>query len=187
VAAETSNPADFSQAGVPGSGSTPGAPIDPLTYRNLMRHQAGAVALITVGKPGNRTGLTATAVVSLTDNPATLIVCVNRTASAHKPIQAERCFGVNLLSLDHGPLASRFSGKAGLEGEARFEEKDWTTLVTGAPVLKDALASLDCELIEEHGFSTHSVFVGRVRAGQSRDEAEPMIYFRGAFRKLGDL
>lgn len=163
--------------------ASPVAAIEPLAYRNLMRHQAGAVTLITVGKPGNRTGLTATAVVSLTDSPPTLIVCVNRNASAHNPIQAERCFGVNLLATDHDELAKRFSTKA-IEGEARFEEKDWTTLVTGAPILRSALACLDCELVEEHGFATHSVFVGRVRAGQGRDEAEPMIYFRGGFRKL---
>lgn len=159
--------------------------FDPAAYRDLMRNQAGAVTLITVGKSPHRTGLTATAVVSLTDAPPTLLVCVNRNASGHKPIAAERSFAVNVLADDHEALAMRFSGKAGLEGEARFVDEDWTTLVTGAPVLKEALAALDCEVIEEHGYSTHSIFVGRVCAGLSRDTASPMIYFQGRFRRLG--
>jgi flavin reductase (DIM6/NTAB) family NADH-FMN oxidoreductase RutF len=165
--------------------SKPTDHIDPVAYRGLMRFQAGAVTLITVGRAPNRTGLTATAVVSLTDTPPTLLVCVNRNASGHAPITAERSFAVNILAADQEALAMRFSGKAGLEGEDRFDSEHWTTLVTGAPILKGALASLDCEVVEEHGYPTHSVFVGRVKAGLTRDGGEPMIYYQGKFRVLG--
>lgn len=155
--------------------------VDTIAYRNLMRHQAGGVAIISCGQPGARTGLTATAVCSISDTPPTLLICVNRNASGHKIITAERCFAVNFLALDQLELAKVFSGKAGLEGEARFSADHWTTLATGAPVLKDAVASLDCEVVDEHGFETHSLFIGRVRAGMSRDEADPLVYLRGIF------
>jgi flavin reductase (DIM6/NTAB) family NADH-FMN oxidoreductase RutF len=158
--------------------------MDPLSYRSIMRHQAGAVTIIAVGDAGNRTGLTATAVCSLTDDPPTLLACVNRNASAHRPIRAARSFSINLLARDQQRLAACFSGKAGLEGEARFAPDEWMTLATGAPVLKNALASLDCELTEEHEFVTHSIFIGRVRAGQHREHAEPLLYFRGDFWDL---
>jgi len=158
--------------------------MDANTYRLLMRQQAGAVTIIAVGDTGSRTGLTATAVCSLTDTPPTLLACVNRSASAHTPIRATKAFSINLLAHDQLPLAMSFSGKVGLEGEARFSAEEWTTLTTGAPVLKNALASIDCELVDEHGFDTHSIFIGRVRDGRARDGAHPLIYFRGTFRNL---
>lgn len=158
--------------------------MDPQNYRTIMRHQAGAVTIIAVGDAGNRTGLTATAVCSLTDNPPTVLACVNRNASAHKPIKAARAFSINLLARDQMALAACFSGRVGLDGEARFAQHEWMTLATGAPVLRNALASLDCELTEEHEFMTHSIFIGRVKAGQHREHAEPLLYFRGAFWDL---
>lgn len=72
--------------------------MDTTKFRNVMRHQAGAVTIIAVGKPGNRTGLTATAMCSLTDNPPSVLICVNKSASAHAPIREHKSFSVNLLS-----------------------------------------------------------------------------------------
>lgn len=158
--------------------------MDPQSYRTIMRHQAGAVTIIAVGDAGQRTGLTATAVCSLTDNPPTVLVCINRNASAHKPIRSVRAFSINLLARDQMQLAACFSGRAGLDGEARFAPAEWMTLATGAPVLRNALASLDCELTEEHEFMTHSIFIGRVKDGQHREHAEPLLYFRGDFWDL---
>jgi len=154
--------------------------MDAAKFKNLMRHQAGAVTIITVGTPGNRTGLTATAMCSLSDTPPTVLICVNRNASAHAPIRACKCFGVNLLAQEHFDLARRFSTKI-VEGEARFDADAWETLVTGAPALKDALATLDCELMDEHETATHSIFIGRVLEGRFREEAQPLLYFRGDF------
>lgn len=158
--------------------------METQAYRAIMRNQAGAVTIIAVGDAGRRTGLTATAVCSLTDSPPTLLACVNRSASAHKPIQTIRSFSINLLARDQSELAMAFSGRAGLEGEARFAAEEWMTLVTGAPVLKNALATLDCELVDEHGFDTHSVFIGRVRDGRWRENVEPLLYFQGSFWDL---
>ena len=157
--------------------------MDTTQFRNLMRHQAGAVTIIAVGKTGNRTGLTATAMCSLSDTPPMILICVNRNASAHSPIKAEKCFSVNVLAKSQLELAKRFSSKK-LEGEARFDPQAWMTMQTGAPVLKGSIASLDCELADEHAFETHSIFIGRVKDGHFDEKAEPMIYFRGDFRDL---
>lgn len=154
--------------------------MDTQKFRTLMRHQAGAVTIIAVGKTGNRTGLTATAMCSLSDNPPSVLICVNKNASAHAPIREAGCFSVNVLACTQQELATRFSTKK-LEGEARFEEKDWEVLTTGAPVLKNTIASLDCELMDEHTVETHSIFIGRVREGRFHEEAQPLLYFRGGF------
>ncbi len=155
--------------------------MTPELYRNLMRHQAGGVALIATGRHGGRTGLAATAVCSLTDAPPTLLVCVNQTASAHDIIADTGSFSVNLLCPSHKELVGVFSGQTGLKGEARFDDALWQTMVTGAPVLKDALASFDCEVVETKKVSTHTIYIGEVRDGVANDELDPLVYFRGKF------
>lgn len=149
-----------------------------------MRHLAGAVSVIATGGAGHRHGLTATAVCSLSDDPATLLVCVNRSASAHDVISENRSFSVNLLADDQELVAARFAGRAGLKGEARFDGAEWRTMVSGAPTLVDAVATFDCEVTQEHVFATHTIFIGRVVATAARDGSEPLIYLRGAFRHL---
>jgi flavin reductase (DIM6/NTAB) family NADH-FMN oxidoreductase RutF len=151
------------------------------SYRAIMRHQAGAVTVIACGGEGTRSGLTATAVASLSDRPPTVLACVNQSAGAHDAIVQAHAFSVNLLAADQQVIAERFAGKGGLRGEERFAGSDWRTLATGSPILVRALASLDCELVEQHTFSTHSIFIGRVVGGQFRGDAEPLLYFRGDY------
>jgi len=155
--------------------------MDTEHYRAIMRHQAGAVTVIACGPEGARAGLTATAVASLSDTPPTVLACVNQSAGAHSEILRSLAFSVNLLSTQQQDVAERFAGKGGLKGEARFEGLAWRTLATGSPVLDQALASLDCELVDHHFFATHSIFIGRVVAGQFRAAAEPLLYFRGDY------
>lgn len=158
--------------------------MDAENYRAVMRHQAGAVSLITCGHPGARSGLTATAVVSVSDRPPMVLVCVNQSAGAHDAIVRAGAFGINLLSAEHQTVAERFAGLHGVSGEARFAGQSWMTLETGSPILEHALASLDCTLAEQHTFATHSVFIGKVMAGQFNVNAKPLLYFRGDFWDL---
>ena len=158
--------------------------LDGESYRTLMRHQAGAVTVIATGQPGARAGLTATAVASLSDAPPMLLVCVQHTAGAHGLILAEKRFSVNLLTSEQRQVAQRFAGRHGISGEERFAGLQWITLTSGAPVLSDALASLDCELAEHHNFTTHTVFIGRVVDGRHQDGALPLLYFRNDYWDL---
>ena len=159
--------------------------VDPASYRSAMRLHAGAVSIISSGRPGRRTGLTATAVCSLSDSPPRLIVCVNRSASAHDLIRQTGAFGVNMLGADQAELAGRFAGRRGLEGEERFTDVDaWTLMATGAPILKNAIASFDCELLDQHAYETHTIFIGGVRALRAGGDENPLIYLAGCFRRL---
>ena len=114
-----------------------------------------------------------------------LLTCINRSASAHDPISEIGAFSVNLLASEQLEVAACFSGRTGLKGEARFIDPNWSTLVTGAPILSSALASLDCRLIDRHAFETHTVFIGAVTDGRVRADGAPLLYFRGDFWDLG--
>ncbi|MBL8564149.1 MAG: flavin reductase family protein [Hyphomicrobiaceae bacterium] len=165
----------------PGKGSG----ITAESYRALMRHQAGAVTVVATELHGMRAGLTATAFSSLSDSPPTILVCIHRTAGAHDSIIAARAFSVNILAAEQQGVAERFSGVGGVRGAARFEGSSWSVLKTGSPVLDGALASLDCELVEHHVFTTHSIFIGHVVGGSVRAEAQPLLYFRGDYWNIG--
>jgi len=158
--------------------------FDGTLYRQLMRHQAAGVSVVATGEVGSRVGLTATSVASLSDAPPKLLVCVGRATQAHNILCDRGVFSVNFLASEHEELAECFAGRRGIDGEHRFAGGAWDTLVTGAPVLADALSSVDCRLLESHTFSTHSIFIGRVVAGRRREAGEPLIYFRGAYRGL---
>ncbi len=165
-------------------GSKPCATIAPEAFRASMQHLAGAVTVVATGPVGERYGLTATAVCSLSDDPPTLLVCVNRSASAHDVIQSRRHFSINLLAADQQVVAAQFSGRAGLKGEARFSSSEWGMLITGAPILANALAAFDCQIAQELVFPTHTIFIGQVVATAVRVTADPLLYLRGKFRNL---
>lgn len=157
-------------------------PSDAKDFKQAMRQCAGAVALVTVGaEHGKRTGLTVTSACSLSDNPPSLIVCVNRNASAHTRIREEGAFAINFLHEDHALLALTFSGQKGVNGDDRFAFGQWTRGVTGAPVLTDAVAAFDCVLSKEFETGTHSIFVGEVRGVSHSDGAAPLVYLRSSF------
>nr|WP_249817106.1 MULTISPECIES: flavin reductase family protein [unclassified Bradyrhizobium] len=153
-----------------------------------MRQCAGAVALVTVGaQHGKRTGLTVTSACSLSDNPPSLIVCVNRSASAHGRIREEGAFAINFLHEDHALLALTFSGQKGVNGDDRFAFGQWTRGKTGAPVLTDAVAAFDCVLAQEFETKTHSIFIGEVRGVSHADGAKPLVYLRGNFHRPQEI
>lgn len=154
---------------------------DAAAFRGAMRLVPGAVAVIATGAAGARSGMTATAVCSLSDAPPMLLACVNASASSHPVIRARGHFSVNLLAEEQAAIAARFAGAGGAKGEDRFQLGDWTVLDTGAPVLRDAMAAFDCDLVAEHVHATHSIFVGAVRGIAARAAAPPLLYLAGGF------
>ena len=145
-----------------------------------MRHVAGSVSIVTAGTGDERTGLTATSAISLSLDPPTMLVCVNRSASAAPVIRRHGHFCVNVLAAHHRTLAERFAGKDGLKGAERYSGANWRALVTGALALEDALAAIDCEvddLVEHH---SHLIAIGAVRALYVHG-GEPLVYSGGRY------
>jgi flavin reductase (DIM6/NTAB) family NADH-FMN oxidoreductase RutF len=153
-------------------------------FRQAMRQLAGGVCAITVGDGDDRGGLVATSVTSLSMDPPTLLVCVNRGGASLPLIQRFGSFGVNVLAHRHLGLAHRFSGQGGVSGAARYDGSDWTVATTGAPLLSDALVAVDCvvdELIERH---SHAIIIGRVQAVTPVRGEDALVYMRGAYAPL---
>src|SRR3982074_1610058 len=136
--------------------------VSAAQFRGAMRHLAGGVSVITVGRGKDITGMTVTSVSSLSVEPATLIVSINRESSSWPLLQRHGFFGVNILTSDQLEIAERFAGKGGLKGGDRFAGAQWTTRASGVPLLVGALAAIDCEvehIVERH---SHAIVIGRV-------------------------
>lgn len=133
--------------------------LDPDLFRHAMTCFASGVTAITTQELGHPSGLIATSVCSLSVEPATIIICVNKSASSHDVILRSKVFAVNLLSTEQASVAKRFTSSKGAE---RFEPEQWKENVTGAPVLIDSVVSFDCNLIAVHDGFTHSIMVGQI-------------------------
>jgi flavin reductase (DIM6/NTAB) family NADH-FMN oxidoreductase RutF len=153
-------------------------------FKQGMRCLAAGVTIVTTIDDGVRSGLTATAVTSLSADPPQVLVCVNRTAGAHDLIHRGSRMCVNVLCHSHQNLAARFAGQNGVFGPDRFEMGRWMTLKSGAPVLVDALASFDCIVTERVQASTHTIFIGRVVDVRVRPKAKPLVYASGTYARL---
>lgn len=155
-----------------------------VAFKQAMRRLTSTISLITTRHEGRRIGMAATAVQSVTADPATLLICVNRNASISEPLRTRGRFAVNLLHLSHSDLVPIFSGK--LKDEARFDHGAWTDLLD-MPVLDDAQAALVCDVSSFATVGTHDVFFGRVISAQVREEIAPLLYEDGRFARSAML
>jgi flavin reductase len=152
-------------------------------FKAAMRRFAATVTIITVANGDVRSGMTATAVSSLSTDPPAILACVNRGASIHSNMRLGTPFCVNLLSADHGPLSSAFGGK--VSPADRFSIGDWLIDEEGRPYLIDGQANLFCIVDATLDYGTHTIFVGKVHAVRLHGAVRPLIYGDGKFIEVG--
>ncbi|MBO6719560.1 MAG: flavin reductase [Rhizobiaceae bacterium] len=158
--------------------------VEPRAYRDAMARFAGAVhVIVTDGKAGRR-GVTVIATCSVSDNPPTILVCLNRENAANDAFVTNGAFTLNTLTDAQQPIANAFSGLTGLDQQARFAEAEWDTIATGVPTLVGAAAVFDCDLVDSKDLATHRVLFGRVRGVRVGDSLTPLIYHNRGYRVL---
>ncbi|MCK0195880.1 flavin reductase [Ancylobacter sp. 6x-1] len=140
-----------------------------------MARLGAAVNIVTTDGPAGRTGFTASAVCSVTDEPPTLLVCINRASSAYPIVTANAVICVNTLAGDHQELSNRFGSK--VPPEERFAIGEWRTAHTGAPLLVGAAVSFDCRIARVVPVGTHDVLFCEVVGLSAGDAREGLIYF----------
>jgi flavin reductase len=119
----------------------------------------------------------------VSDNPPTLLVCLNRGASVHKTFFESDSLVINTLDAGQDNLSNLFGGKAPME--ERFANATWETLVTGAPVLTDAAVSFDCKITELKSVATHDVIFCEVVGIKQKQQASSLVYYQRGYQHLG--
>ena len=147
-------------------------------FRLAMRRVASTVNVISLNVDGRPMGVTATAVSSLSMDPPSLLVCINRAASVHASMSDMEAFRVNILHRDQEDIASMFADRK-ME-KLRFVD-GWELGADEPPRLIDAQASVLCRRIDCHQFGTHSIFIGVIEDVRVRDDVSPLLYWNGVY------
>lgn len=161
--------------------------VDRESFKRGMRRFASGVCVVTtLARDGARLGLTATAMCSVSADPPTLLVSLNRATGTCTAIRAAGHFAVNLLSSEDRETSHRFGSP--IPPEDRFSAGRWDTAATGSPVLASAVAVFDCRLSQVVDVATHCILVGDIQAVRSRElHVKPLLYLQGAYGGFAHL
>jgi flavin reductase len=151
-------------------------PVSKGEFRDAMARVCAPVNVITTKGPAGRGGFTATAMCSVTDEPPTLLVCMNARSAQAGLFVENRRFCVNVLTPEHRDLAGLFAGQQS-DMEARYAAAKWTDLPSGNQALTDAIVSFDCRLVEARLVGTHNILIGEVVDIRSRRDGQALLYF----------
>ncbi|MET1755734.1 flavin reductase [Novosphingobium sp. RD2P27] len=149
--------------------------IDKAQFRTAMSRLGAAVNIITTADAQGWHGMTASAVCSVSDEPASLLVCINRAARLHAMIVHSGTLCVNVLAGAHEALSGVFASR-GLTMDERFAQAEWTPLQSGAPALVGALCNFGCRVASVSEMGTHSVFLCQVEELRVDGEGEALVY-----------
>ena len=152
-------------------------------FRLALRHFPAGVTIVTI-RAGEKThGLTVSAFASVSAEPPLIAIIIENRHHAHALLEEPSAvFAVNILGEEQSELSNRF---AWVKDEDRFAQGNWSAADTGAPVLVDALAWLDCRIHARYPAGSHTVYIGEVQASNvPTQEAPPLIYWNRGYRKL---
>jgi flavin reductase (DIM6/NTAB) family NADH-FMN oxidoreductase RutF len=157
--------------------------ISSEVFRDALRHFPSGVTIVTIKSGEQIHGLTVSAFASVSPTPPLIAVIIDHRHTAYALLEDEAAvFAVNILRQDQIHLSNRF---AWVKDQDRFLEGDWRTAVTGAPVLADALAWLDCTIHDRYPVGTHTVYIGEVQASRvPRPGDPPLVYWNRGYRQL---
>ena len=158
--------------------------VDPVIFREAMSRLGAAVHIVTTDGTAGRAGVTVTAVASVSDQPPTILVCLNRRSGSNTIFRTNGVFCVNTLGAADEQLADLFAGRTGVAGEERFAPDDWSKLTTGAPAFNRAVIAFDCRVIDVKAVATHNVYFATVEAIRTGPSGPVLVYHERAYKSV---
>lgn len=149
-------------------------------FKLVMRRFAASVNVITSANGLIKNGMTATAVCSVSSNPPSALIIVNKSNRSHPIISKTKAFAVNVLSSNQRHIAANFASKL----PDPFAQIPHSTGKTGCPIIEGADAHIECMVIEQLDVGTHTIFVGKIVAADAAS-GEPLLYHEGRYVGIG--
>jgi flavin reductase (DIM6/NTAB) family NADH-FMN oxidoreductase RutF len=156
------------------------AQVDQPTFRRVLGSFASGVTVVTAAHAGMYYGSTVASFCSLSLDPPLVLVCLDRRATSHHIIQRAGTFAVNILGQEGQSVSQHFARR----DPDKFAGVAYHLGQIGAPLLDDAVATLECCVVDQFPGGDHSIFVGQVLAAAACDDAQPLVYFRSGYHRL---
>ncbi|MGZ2411770.1 flavin reductase (DIM6/NTAB) family NADH-FMN oxidoreductase RutF [Sphingomonas sp. F9_3S_D5_B_2] len=154
---------------------------DPRTLRDALGCFATGVTVVTALDEGERpVGLTVNSFTSVSLEPPLLLVCIHKQATSCEALVNAASFGINVLQTGQQPASMTFSTRV----EDRFGTTPWSCGEGGAPILGDSLCVFECERYAVYDGGDHHILVGQVVKASFDASLDPLLYFRGRYRRL---
>jgi len=142
--------------------------------RGTMRNFPSGISVLTTTLEGKRIGVTIGSLVSLSLSPPLVGVSIGRELAVHELLRDAGTFAVSILRGDQAPLAAHFA--RGVPPIALWEGIGVREGSTGLPLIADALAWLECRIVDEHAVGDHTLFVGEVDAAEEGPSGTALVY-----------
>jgi flavin reductase (DIM6/NTAB) family NADH-FMN oxidoreductase RutF len=148
--------------------------------RALSRFASGVTIVTTKDNSGKLHGITVSAFCSVSLAPPLILVCIDKSTGSHHAFEESNYFVVNILREDCQNLSDRFASIL----PDKFDTVNYTLGINDLPVLSDALANLECRLVNAHDDGDHTIYVGEIERATVSADGSPLIYFHGDYRRL---
>ncbi|WP_208993131.1 flavin reductase [Roseibium sp. TrichSKD4] len=153
-------------------------------FREAMSCVPAAVHVVTTDGVAGRCGATVSAFCSVSDDPPSVLICLNRSTRMHSTVLQNRVFCVNTLCDGHENVSDVFAGRGDMAMEDRFSQLAWTPLATTCPALDEASLNIDCEIFSLTEMGTHSVIIGKVLDIRMREPGDSLLYFKRGYTSV---
>ena len=157
-------------------------PVNEHDFKHALKLWASGVTIVTskTEKYGLK-GMTATSFSSVSVEPPQILVCINKDADTGGGVLDGKTFAVNILKSDQQQVSNQFAGET--SQEQRFENVSWHEGETGSPIIDDALASIECTVVQQILAGTHWVIIGEVQKVTCRS-GEPLLYYNSSYCEI---
>ncbi|MEI8572761.1 flavin reductase [Methylomonas sp. LW13] len=156
--------------------------VEAKEFKNALKLWASGVTVVTTqGRDNQPRGMTATAFSSVSVEPPQILVCLNQATDTGAALLESRRFAVNILNSAQEDVSNQFAGST--TQEQRFASIAWQAGENGAPILNEALAVLECRVVQQVQAGSHWVIIGEVDSVVCR-EGEPLLYYHSAYRTV---
>ena len=163
------------------------ARVTPEEFREALSRVASSVSVVATDGAHGIAGFTCSAVCSVTDEPPTIMVCVNRKSAANPIIKGNGVLCVSSLGAEQVELSQMFAGVGRVPMQERFASPHWGVLATGSPYCKTSRVALDCRVADIREIGTHSVIFAEVLSAVHAGDGQPLIYHSRNYATLRNV
>jgi flavin reductase (DIM6/NTAB) family NADH-FMN oxidoreductase RutF len=153
--------------------------VSDVEFKSVMGRFPTGVTVVTTCDDDQPAGLTVNAFASISLDPPLVMVSIDKRSHLHDLVKRAGFFAANILGADQQELSRRFAGQTGDRND-RFHQTAYHTGKTGAPILDDAIAHVECRIVEAYPAGDHTIFLGQVEA-LGASAGEPLVYHRARY------